>query len=258
MKRLLVRIVLLLALTFFTLLMIRLTLPYTALRSDVSFLRSKQLIYHIRYWRLSFYTHVFTSCLVLVAGFTQFAPRLLVRRPGIHRAMGWVYLVVVTTISGPAAFVMALYANGGMAARASFSLLSVGWVSSTLCAGYFAVRRRFALHGAFMFRSYALTLSAITLRGYTYLIDLTTLPITPRETYILTAWLSWVPNLLVAELLIRRGWVEKVYRTRKKAIEGQKDQKSYVRDGDPGHSAKDGDPGPIAGPEELPRVQISH
>lgn len=207
------RIGLILLLAFFSFLMIRLTLPYTAMRSDVSFLRSKERIYHIRYWRISFYTHVFTSCLVLIAGFTQFAPRLLLRRPRIHRAMGWVYLVVVTTISGPAAFVMALNANGGIAARTSFTLLAVSWISFTVCAGYYAFRRRFALHGAFMFRSYALTLSAITLRAYTYLIDLTTLPITPREIYILTAWLSWIPNLIVAELLIRKGWVEKVYRT---------------------------------------------
>ena len=63
-----------------------------------------------------------------------------------------------------------------------------------------------------MFRSYALTLSAITLRGYTWLIDLTTLPISPRDTYILTAWLGWVPNLIVADLLIRHGWVKKMLR----------------------------------------------
>ena len=63
-----------------------------------------------------------------------------------------------------------------------------------------------------MFRSYALTLSAITLRGYTYLIDLTTLPISPRDIYIVTAWCSWVPNLILAEVLIRRGWVERIYR----------------------------------------------
>jgi hypothetical protein len=200
------------ALAFFSFLMIRLTLPYTAMRNDVAFLRSKQHIYHIRYWRISFYTHVFTSCVVLMAGFTQFAPWLLRRWPRIHRIMGWIYLVVVTTISGPAAFIMALYANGGIAAQASFTLLALGWIGLTVLAGYYAFRRRFALHGAFMFRSYALTLSALTLRGYTFFIDLTMLPITPRETYILTAWLGWVPNLLVAELLIRRGWVKKMLR----------------------------------------------
>jgi hypothetical protein len=203
-----------LALALFSFLMIRITLPYTAMRSDVNFLRTKQHSYQIGYWRFSFYTHVFTSCLVLLAGFTQFAPRLLNRAPKVHRVMGWVYLIVVTTISGPAAFIMALYANGGPAARASFAVLAVCWVSFTLCAGYFAIGRRFALHGAFMFRSYALTLSAITLRGYTYLIDLTSLPLSPREIYILTAWLSWVPNLILAEVLIRRGWVERIYSVR--------------------------------------------
>ena len=30
------------------------------------------------------------------------------------------------------------------------------------------MRRKFALHGAYMFRSYALTLSALTLRSYTF------------------------------------------------------------------------------------------
>ena len=71
-----------------------------------------------------------------------------------------------------------------------------------------------------MFRSYALTLSAITLRCYTYLIDLTTLPISPRDTYILTAWLSWVLNLILAEVLIRRGWVERIYRMPQQLIAG--------------------------------------
>src|SRR5258708_1105127 len=212
MNRRILRGILLLALAFFSFLMIRLTLPYTAMRSNVNFLHTKLRIYHILHWRISFYIHVFTSCLVLVAGFTQFAPRLLYKYPRIHRAMGWTYLVIVTTISGPAAFIMGLYANGGPAARTSFILLSLLWIGFTAAAGYFAVRRRFALHGAFMFRSYALTLSAITLRGYTYLIDLTTLPISPREIYILTTWLSWVPNLILAEMLIRRGWVQRVYR----------------------------------------------
>lgn len=211
-RRAVLRLTLLLALAFFTFLMIRLTLPYTAMRSNINFLRTKMRIYHLRHWRFSFYIHVFTSCLVLVAGFTQFAPRLLYRYPRIHRIMGWTYLVVVIGISGPAALVMGFYANGGWTARYSFILLSTLWIGFTAAAGYYAVRKKFALHGAFMFRSYALTLSAITLRSYTWLIDLSSIPISPRDTYILTAWLSWIPNLLLAELLVRRGWVQRIYR----------------------------------------------
>jgi hypothetical protein len=208
--RSLFRILLLLALAFFCFLMVRLSLPYTAMRSDIKFLRSKQTVYHIGYWRNSFYIHVFTSCLVLIAGFTQFNPWLLRRRPRVHRVMGWIYLVTVVGISGPAAFIMGLYANGGLPARTSFVLLSFLWMAFTFYAGYLVIRKRWLEHGAFMFRSYALTLSALTLRSYTFIIGLTTLQASPRDIYITTAWLSWVPNLILAEILIRRGWVEKV------------------------------------------------
>jgi hypothetical protein len=204
------RIGLLLALAFFSFLMVRLSLPYTEMRSDVDFLETKQNVYHIGYWRYSFYIHVFTSSLVLIAGFTQFNASILYRYPRIHRAMGWTYLVTVVGISGPAAFMMALHANGGLPARTSFTLLSVFWVAFTFWAGWLAIRRRFVDHGAFMFRSYALTLSAITLRLYTYLSVYLHLHASPRDIYITTAWLSWVPNLIIAEMLIRSGWVEKI------------------------------------------------
>jgi len=201
------------ALAFFTFLMVRLSLPYTAMNSGVDFLTTKQRVYHIFYWRVSFYTHVFTSCLVLIAGFTQFNPWLLRRYPKVHRRMGWVYLVTVIGVSGPAAFMMAWHANGGLPARTSFTLLSLLWMSYTFYAGWKVVKKDFATHGAFMFRSYALTLSAITLRLYTYISAFLPLAASPREIYITTAWLSWVPNLLIAEMLIRSGWVEKIYRS---------------------------------------------
>lgn len=209
---LLIRAALLVLLAFFSFLMIRLSLPYIAMRSDVDFLQTKQNIYHIGYWRNSFYIHVFTSCWVLIAGFTQFNPWVLSGYRRVHRWMGWVYLVIVTTISGPAAFIMGWYANGGLPARTSFTLLAFLWVIFTLYAGYYAVRKKFQLHGAYMFRSYALTLSALTLRTYTYLLSLTAIHASARDLYITTAWLSWVPNLILAEILIRRGFVERVYK----------------------------------------------
>ena len=212
-ERYFLRILAIAALAFFTFLMVRLSLPYTAMSSDVDFLVTKQRVYHIFYWRVSFYTHVFTSCLVLIAGFTQFNPWLLRRYPRVHRRMGWVYLVTVAGVSGPAAFIMALHANGGLPARTSFTFLSLLWVLYTCYAGWKVVKKDFAAHGAFMFRSYALTLSAITLRLYTYISAYLPLDASPREIYITTAWLSWVPNLLIAEMLIRKGWVEKIYRS---------------------------------------------
>ncbi|GAB4493568.1 MAG: hypothetical protein OHK0019_17780 [Saprospiraceae bacterium] len=77
--------------------------------------------------------------------------------------------------------------------------LSLLWWGTTWLA-YRAIRagdvRR---HGAWMIRSYALTLSAISLRvmqfGLASYSD-----ISPEEAYELVAWPSWVLNFLLAEL----------------------------------------------------------
>ncbi len=52
-----------------------------------------------------------------------------------------------------------------------------------------------------MIRSFALTLSAITLRAWKYIIVYLFHP-PPMDTYRMVAWLSWVVNLLIAEIII--------------------------------------------------------
>src|SRR5258708_9173078 len=167
------RVLILLALAFFSFLMIRLTIPYAALHSDVDFLRTKQTIYYLPWWRNSFYIHVFTSCFVLIAGFTQFNPWLLRNHRRVHRLMGWIYLVTVTTISGPAAFIMPLYANVGLPAPPTFTLLAILWVAFTIYAGYYVDQRNFILPGANMFSRYPLASSSLTLSVHTSCLSFT-------------------------------------------------------------------------------------
>ena len=182
--------------------MLRLSLPYVSFKSDEEFLATKQSIYHIKYWRWSFYIHVFTSIFPLLAGLSQFSYWLLRRHRKFHRTVGYAYVLIVVFISGPASFLMGLHANGGLPARASFTLLAFLWVLFTALAWYFATKGNMAAHRAFMIRSYALTLSAITLRVYTLIFHAIEVDARPIELYITTAWLSWVPNLLIAELII--------------------------------------------------------
>jgi len=190
------------ALAFFSYLMLRLSLPYRVMRSDVDFLQTKQNVYYINYWRWSFYTHVFTSIFVLVAGLTQFNNYLQRRHKRIHRFIGYMYVLIVVFVTGPAAFMMGWHANGGLPARTSFTLLAFLWVVFTATAWYYATKRKFIQHRAFMIRSYALTLSAISLRIYTYAFAYFNVHARPVEIYITTAWLSWVPNLIIAEMII--------------------------------------------------------
>lgn len=203
-------------LAFFSYLMLRLSLPYTAMRNDVDFLQTKQNVYHIGYWRGSFYVHVFTSIFVLIAGLTQFSTWLQKKRKRIHRIMGYVYILLVVFITGPASFMMGWHANGGLPARASFTLLSFLWMVFTACAWWYATRKRFIQHRAFMIRSYALTLSALSLRIYTVAFAWMNIHARPVEIYITTAWLSWVPNLIIAEMIINY--------TRRKAMKNLADR----------------------------------
>lgn len=186
-----------------TWLMLRLSWPYTSFNRYTDFLMTKQWVYHIRHWRLSFYTHVFISSVVLVTGLLQCSWYLLKKYPRLHRTSGKIYVLTVLCLSGPSGLVMSFYANGGIAARISFVLLSCLWLGSTYMGWRYALQRRWQLHGHMLLRSYALTLSALTLRLYAYLIDVFNIPLHPKDAYVLISWLSWTLNLLFMEAWIR-------------------------------------------------------
>jgi hypothetical protein len=54
-----------------------------------------------------------------------------------------------------------------------------------------------------MIRSYALTLSAITLRSWKVVLAYY-LELPPKDLYLIVAWLGFVPNMIVAEIIISR------------------------------------------------------
>lgn len=198
---------------FATWLLIRLSIPYLSLDPYTDFLMTKQRIYHILHWRFSFYVHVFISFIVMITGLLQFSWYLIKKYPGLHRRSGTIYTGVVLFFSGPSGLVMAFYANGGLPARISFVILALLWLYTTAMGWYYARQHQWLPHGAMMLRSYALTLSAVSLRLYAYLIDILNIPLRPRAAYILIAWLSWTLNLIIAELIIRK--LAKIYPIKK-------------------------------------------
>ena len=197
------RYCLLLLLSFFFVLMAQITLQYIPVRTDVAFLQIKQDYIHITPWLIAFYIHVFTSMFVLAAGFTQFSPVILSRYRTIHRTMGKCYIVIVLFVTGPASFIMALLANGGIPSRMAFTSLSLLWMYSTARAWRMVKAKQYDLHRDWMYRSYALTLSAITLRGWKWLL-IALFHLRPMDAYRFVAWMGFVPNLLVAEWIIRK------------------------------------------------------
>ena len=193
------------ATSFFSYLMLSITLPYLSFHIDTDFLATKQSIIHITHWRYAFYIHVGSSIFVLFLGIFQFIHRLVYGYPRLHRLIGLTYLIIVTCLSGPSGLIMGYYANGGLYARMSFMTLSLLWIGFTAWAYVLATRREIVSHQGFMLRSYALTLSAITLRTYAFILP-QMVHMNGHDEYVMIAWLSWVPNLIIAEILIQKRW----------------------------------------------------
>jgi uncharacterized membrane protein len=189
--------------------MIDISWSYTSFDTNESFLRIKQWVFR-KYpgilsdiWITAFFIHALGSVFVLGAGFTQFFRKFL--RTKVHRAMGKVYILTVLLISAPTGFIMALVANGGIISIISFVSLSVLWWIFTYLA-YKAVRAGdFEKHAKFMYRSFALTLSALTLRLWKWLIVNYIYEMNPMELYRLAGIMGWTLNLLIAEFLIYKG-----------------------------------------------------
>lgn len=195
---------LVLLLLFFTYRMILLSWPYLAFDDRVAFLRIKQSVVSLTWWKVAFYVHVFTSIFLLAAGFTQFSKQLLKRFPAVHRSIGKMYVFILLVLSGPAGLLLAIKANGGFWSQLAFTLLAILWWWFTWRAWRAILRGQVLLHHEFMLRSFALTLSAVTLRSWKWLIVFLWAP-PPMDTYRLVAWLGWVPNLLLVEWWIRKS-----------------------------------------------------
>lgn len=186
-----------------TFLMLGIIAEHFALKPDTGFLALKQDYIQIRVWRTAFYIHVFSSILTLLAGFTQFSGLILKEYRGLHRFMGKLYVVAVLFINFPSGMILALYANGHWPTRLAFVLLDSLWFWFTLKAVLAIRKGNVGAHKRFMIRSYALTFSAITLRTWKLVLS-GLFVIGPVTLYMIEAWIGFVPNLLLAEWLIRR------------------------------------------------------
>lgn len=179
-------------------------MAYIPYNTDVGFLRIKQDYIGIDHWRIAFFIHVYASLWVLFAGFTQFSRNIQRNNPRLHRILGYIYVTNILLVTGPAGLIMGFYANGGFFSRVAFVALAVLWILFTAIALIKARQKDFKAHRRYMIRSYALTLSALTLRAWKYAITNTvTLP--PMDVYRAVAWLGWVVNLGVAEYIIYRS-----------------------------------------------------
>ena len=147
-------------------------------------------------------THIIASMLAILIGPVQYLPGL---RKGrwlqVHRWLGRTYLLSVL-FGGLSGLYMAQFAHGGIITELGFGTLAVLWLYSGTRAYRHIRNKDLEAHRQWMIRNYALTFAGVMLRVWVPLsiglgVDFTT-------AYIIIGWACWVPNLFVAEWIIRR------------------------------------------------------
>lgn len=199
---------------YFSFLLLLITLQYIPYHTDVAFLRIKQDEIALDYYKVAFFTHVYTSIFLMILGFLQFSKIIKTKYIKVHRWSGRVYAVIILFLSGPSGLVMSYHANGGVYSKTAFIILSILWMSFTFLSVFHILKKDVVQHQKFAIRSFALTLSAISLRLFKYIIVLLFQPL-PMDAYRIVAWLGWTFNLLVAEIIIFYFLRKKIHTVKK-------------------------------------------
>jgi hypothetical protein len=128
----------------------------------------------------------------------------------LHRAAGRL-LVGLILVSATGGLVIAQVSYAGLVGTVGFSMLAVAWATSAVLAARTAIGGDAAGHRAWTIRVVALTYAAVMLRLWVGVWIGIEAPASDAEAqaafdraYIWTPFVCWVPNLILAEWVIRR------------------------------------------------------
>ena len=197
------------------------TLTYANFDTHYGFLKLKQQAIETGWYLPAYYSHVLISGIILVIGFFLVFPASR-KFPRTHRFLGYIYVMGILFFAGPGALGMSLFIQRGAWVLISFLLQSILWCYFTAVAFDRVRKKDIVAHREWMWRSYALTFAAVTLRLYIFITS-SGADLSSPKAYATLAWLSWVPNLLVAELLINRSLLPRL-KSQKTAAKTQSDR----------------------------------
>jgi uncharacterized membrane protein len=159
-------------------------------------------VLHFPFYVPMFYTHISFGGIALLTGWSQFRPKWRQRNMKFHRTLGKIYMLAVL-FSSLAGLFISFFSSGGIIPVLGFGTLALLWLYTDF-QGYLSIRRLdITIHRQWMIRNYALAFAAVTLRIYLPLSSVVFhIPFEPA--YRTIAWICWIPNLLFAEISIKR------------------------------------------------------
>jgi len=141
--------------------------------------------------------HAGVGSVALVVGPFQFLKNLRARRPRLHHFMGRSYVLAVV-ISGTCGLVLAIGTTSGPLVTVGFGTMAIAWVFTALMGVQAAIQGRYDDHRAWMYRSFAVTLSAVSLR--LFLPAMMVSGVDFELAYPLISYACWIPNLVIVEI----------------------------------------------------------
>ncbi len=177
-------------------------LTYGNFDTTFNFLRHKQAAIATGWYLPFYYSHVLVSAFILVFGLflvSGWGRRWL----KLHRALGYFYVMGILFFAAPGGLVMSLFIGRGPWVLASFLVQVTLWIYFTATAFRRIRAREVEEHRAWMWRSFALTFAAVTLRLYTLAFSFST-DLGEPTAYAALAWASWLPNWLIVEWMLYR------------------------------------------------------
>jgi uncharacterized membrane protein len=150
---------------------------------------------------VAFLAHVGFAAIALLLSPIQLSARLRARIPRVHRVTGRIVLASIA-VGGTSGFLLAWFNVAGAVGTVGFGMLAILWITFAVLGLRAILRGDVLAHRAWMMRTFAMTYAAVTLR--LWLIVLIILLGDFQSAYLLVPFLSWVPNLIVVELILRR------------------------------------------------------
>ncbi|WP_157966108.1 DUF2306 domain-containing protein [Cognataquiflexum aquatile] len=154
-----------------------------------------QALLNSKTWYFFLYMHIISGGITILIGWVQFNQTMQKKWTNLHRTIGKIYLISALFCSLSGIYV-GFFATGGWVAAAGFITVACIYFYTSI-QGFFHIKKGQILsHQNFMTYSYAVCLSAVTLRLATptaYVLGLDYI-----SSYQIIAWAAWIPNLAIA------------------------------------------------------------
>ena len=147
------------------------------------------------------FLHRIGGTILLAAGLLQFSAKLRRARPKLHRAIGYVYVVLAISAGCSGIYLGVRVPFAGLAETIPAVLFGGALIVTTVVALNHARRRRFEIHREWMVRSFAFTLGPIAQRVF-YLPAWSVFGIDEHDAMWIGFWLGWGSTYGAAELWI--------------------------------------------------------